>query len=113
MRPAQPTLAPLPVHDVINRPRCAQWAKRRGLLVDDDATAGTRDAVNEQEVLEAIARTPRREFDETIRLQGHTLATGSMIVNELDAVGELLVGIPQRLRHDGPRGSAVLQGGFE
>jgi len=62
---------------------------------------------------EAIAGRPRGEFDEAIRLQGDTVATGSMIVNELDAIGELLVGVAQQFRQDGPRGPAVLQGGFE
>jgi hypothetical protein len=32
---------------------------------------------------------------------------------QLDAIGELLIGVGQQFRHDGPRGSAVRQGRFE
>jgi hypothetical protein len=48
--------------------------KQRGVLVDGNAAR--RRALGEREVLEAMARRPRREFHEAIRLQGDTLATG-------------------------------------
>jgi hypothetical protein len=84
-----------------------------GLLVNDDATAATTSAISEQVVLKAMSRTPRRELDETIRRQGDAAASGLMIGDELDAVGELLVGVAQRDVVDGLRSAAVFQGGCE
>jgi len=60
-----------------------------------------------------MSRPPRREFDEAIRRQGDKAASGLMIANELDAVGELLGGVAQRDVIDGLRSAVVFQGGFE
>jgi hypothetical protein len=93
------------------------WAQaaeaRKRLLIDDQAPAATTGTIGEQEVVEAMSRPPRREFDEAIPRQGDGAASGLMVRHELGAVGELLVGIAQR---DGPnwiRGPALLQSGFE
>jgi hypothetical protein len=41
-------------------------ASAEQLLIDDELAAATTSAISEQEVFEAILRTPRRELDEAI-----------------------------------------------
>ena len=88
------------------------WSAKQ-LLVDDETPAATTGAIGEQEVLEAMARAPRREFDKTIRRQRNATTSESVIGHELDAVRELLVGVAWRDIVDRVRSSAVLQGDFE
>ena len=88
----------------VSRPgRCAER-----LLIDDELAATPTSAISEQEVFEAISRLPRREFDEAIRRRNET-TSGLVIGHELDAVGELFVGIAQRDYVDGTPSAAVFQ----
>ncbi len=94
--------------------RCARGQRSaQVLLINDKSAAATTGAISEQKVLEAMGRAPRREFDETIRGQRNATTSGSVIGHELDAVGELLVGVTQLDDLNGFRGAAVSQGGFE
>ena len=80
--PHAPWIGTSPDRSPLHR-RPLRWARGQGeqssaerLLVDDKSAAATTGAISEQEVVEAISRPPRREFDKAIRRQGDARRPG-------------------------------------